>query len=68
MTVIDGSPSALSWLGSVAGHRVYSLGVDHFGQSGAVPDLYREYGLDTDAIVDACARACFAARGLAAVA
>ncbi len=68
VTVVDGSPSALSWLGSVAGHRVYSLGVDHFGQSGAVPDLYREYGLDTDAIVDACARACFAARGLAAVA
>ena len=48
---------ALSWLGSVGGHRVVSLGVEEFGQSGDVPDLYRAYGIDTDAIVDAVARA-----------
>ncbi len=33
------------------------LGVDHFGQSGDIPDLYRVYGIDSDAIIDAAARA-----------
>jgi pyruvate dehydrogenase E1 component len=58
VTVIDGAPATLSWLGAVAGHRVYPLGVDRFGQSGDLDDLYRTYGLDSDAILDACARAC----------
>ena len=58
VTVIDGHPAALSWLGSVARHRVYPLGVDHFGQSGDIPDLYRSYGLDANAVLDACASAC----------
>lgn len=55
VTVIDGAPSALSWLGSVRGQRVSALGVDSFGQVGDIPDLYRHYRLDTDAILDACA-------------
>ena len=33
-----------------------SLGVERFGQSGNLPDLYREYRLDADAILDAVAR------------
>jgi pyruvate dehydrogenase E1 component len=33
------------------------LGPDHFAQSGDIPDLYREYGLDVSAILDACAQA-----------
>ena len=57
VTVIDGHPGALSWLGSVAGHRIYPLGVDRFGQSGDIPDLYRAYGIDAAAILDAVARA-----------
>jgi len=57
VTVIDGSPSTLSWLGAVDGRRVRSLGLDGFGQSGDIPDLYRTYGLDADAILDACAAA-----------
>jgi pyruvate dehydrogenase E1 component len=32
------------------------LGVDPFGQSGDVPDHYRTYGLDADAILGAVAR------------
>ncbi|HMK68539.1 MAG TPA: 1-deoxy-D-xylulose-5-phosphate synthase N-terminal domain-containing protein [Stellaceae bacterium] len=60
VTVLDGHPAALSWLGSVARHRVEPLGVDHFGQSGDVPDLYRVYGLDADAILDAVARVALA--------
>ena len=58
VTVLDGHPATLSWLGSAARRRVFSLGVDHFGQSGSIPDLYREYGIDAEAIVDACAAAC----------
>ncbi len=55
VTIIDGSPAALSWLGGVRGHRVSPLGVDRFGQTGDLPDLYRAYRLDADAIVDAMA-------------
>ena len=57
VTVLDGHPAALSWLGSVAGHRIYPLGVDSFGQSGDIPDLHATYRIDTDAILDAAARA-----------
>jgi pyruvate dehydrogenase E1 component len=58
ITVVDAHPAALSWIGSVAGHRIYPLGVEKFGQSGDIPDLYRTYGIDADAILDAAARAC----------
>jgi len=57
VTVLDGHPAAHAWLGGVRGQRVVPLGVDHFGQAGDIPDLYREYGLDVDAILDACAQA-----------
>ncbi|CAN5380221.1 pyruvate dehydrogenase E1 component [soil metagenome] len=55
VTVIDGSPGALSWLGGVKGMRVSPLGVDRFGQTGDLPDLYRSYRLDAEAIIDAAA-------------
>jgi pyruvate dehydrogenase E1 component len=55
VTLIDGSPSTLSWLGSVRGHRVRALGVESFGQTGDLPDLYRSYRLDADAVLDAIA-------------
>jgi pyruvate dehydrogenase E1 component len=55
VTIIDGSPSALSWLGGVRGMRVSPLGVDRFGQTGDLPDLYKTYRLDADAIVEAAA-------------
>ena len=55
ITIIDGAPSALSWLGSVCGMRVSPLGIDRFGQTGTLPDLYGAYRLDADAIVEAAA-------------
>jgi pyruvate dehydrogenase E1 component len=55
VTIIDGSPGALSWLGAIRGMRVSPLGVDRFGQTGDLPDLYRTYRLDQDAIIDAAA-------------
>ncbi|MGH7057883.1 MAG: transketolase, partial [Acetobacteraceae bacterium] len=57
VTVLDGHPAAHSWLGAVRGLKVIPLGVDRFGQSGDIPDLYREYGIDVEAILDACAEA-----------
>ncbi len=57
VTVLDGHPAAHAWLGAVRGQRVVPLGPDRFGQGGDIVDLYREYGLDTDAILDACAAA-----------
>ena len=52
----DAHPAVLSWLGAVGRHRVIPLGVDRFGQSGDIPDLYHAYGIDADAIVTAAAR------------
>jgi pyruvate dehydrogenase E1 component len=40
-------------MGSVHGHRVQALGVEHFGQTGTIPDLYRQYRIDAAAIVEA---------------
>lgn len=55
VTLVDGSPATLSWLGGVRGQKVSPLGTDRFGQTGDLPDLYREYRLDSDAIADAVA-------------
>jgi pyruvate dehydrogenase E1 component len=32
----------------VHGPRVRALGVEHFGQTGSVRDLYRHYGIDAN--------------------
>jgi pyruvate dehydrogenase E1 component len=53
ITVTDAYPEALSWLGGVCGHRVRALGVEHFGQSGSLPELYGHYGLDVNAVLAA---------------
>jgi len=56
ITVIDGHPATLAWLGAVSGHRTVPLGVEHFGQTGTIADLYRHFGIDADAIVRAASR------------
>ena len=53
VTVVDGHPTTLGWLGSVAGHRTRALGVEHFGQTGTIADLYRHHGIDSRGIVAA---------------
>ena len=50
VTVIDGHPGTLSWLGGVGGHLTAGLGVEHFGQTGRISDLYRHYGIDAHSI------------------
>lgn len=53
ITVIDGHPTTLSWLGAVRGHRTRALGVEHFGQTGTIAELYRHHGIDTQSILRA---------------
>jgi pyruvate dehydrogenase E1 component len=53
VTVLDGHPATLSWLGAVSGHRVRALGVEHFGQTGSIADLFRHYGIDAASIIAA---------------
>jgi pyruvate dehydrogenase E1 component len=53
VTVHDAASHAMAWLGSVHGSRTVPLGVDEFGQSGTIPDLYRQFDLDAAAVVNA---------------
>ena len=52
VTVHDASSHAMAWLGSALGVPAVSLGVDGFGQSGTVADLYRAHDLDAGSIVN----------------
>lgn len=60
VTVIDGHPQTLAWLGSAMRTETIPLGVSSYGQSGNPDELYREYRIDTLSIVSAC----FGALGL----
>ena len=51
ISVIDGHPATLSWLGGVYGHPLISHGVEHFGQTGSINDLYRHFGIDRESLV-----------------
>ena len=53
VTVLDGHPATLGWLGSVHGHRTRALGVTRFGQTGSIGELYRSAGIDAQSIVRA---------------
>jgi pyruvate dehydrogenase E1 component len=55
VTIADAAPASLSWLGGVLGQRVAPLGVERFGQTGNLPDLYAAYRLDGSAITEAVA-------------
>ena len=50
VTVLDGHPATLGWLGSVGGHRTRALGVTRFGQTGTIADLYAAAGIDARSI------------------
>ena len=55
VTVCDAAPASLSWLGGVLGQRVAPLGVERFGQTGNLADLYAAYRLDGAAITEGIA-------------
>ncbi|MEL6960361.1 MAG: 1-deoxy-D-xylulose-5-phosphate synthase N-terminal domain-containing protein [Pseudomonadota bacterium] len=52
ITAIDGHPATLSWLGAVLGHLTIPMGVEHFGQTGTIGDMYQHHGIDAHAIVE----------------
>jgi len=54
VTIVDGHPHTLAWLGAAMKTETYPLGVTEYGQSGDYLDLYREYLIDVDSIVAAC--------------
>jgi len=53
VSVIDGHPHTLAFLGGIRRVPQSCLGVSDFGQSGDLQDLYRHFGIDTDTIVGA---------------
>ena len=54
VTVVDGHPHSLAWIGGALNTVSLPLGVSGFGQSGSRPELYREYGIDVESIMAAC--------------
>ncbi|WP_436764260.1 transketolase-like TK C-terminal-containing protein [Streptosporangium sp. V21-05] len=53
VTVLDGHPHTLAFLGGIQRVPLRTLGVTDFGQSGSLEDVYRHHGVDTDSIVRA---------------
>ena len=54
VTVADGHPHSLAWIGAAMKTATFPLGVTRYGQSGSPPELYREYGIDATSIMAAC--------------
>ena len=52
VTVHDAASHAMAWLGSVFGQRAVPVGVDDFGESGTIPELYDRFGLQADQVVN----------------
>jgi pyruvate dehydrogenase E1 component len=53
VSVLDGASHALTFLGGAYGVPVIPLGMDTFGQSGTVADLYAYAGIDAEHIIEA---------------
>ena len=53
VSVIDGHPLTLEWLGQALGVPQMALGVSQFGESGDIASLYRRMDIHADNIVDA---------------
>jgi len=53
VTVLDGHPHTLSFLGAVHAVPVSCLGVQRFGQSGDIGELYEHHQIDAESVVGA---------------
>ena len=49
----DASSHAMAWIGSALGVPAVPLGVDEFGQSGSVAELYELHDLTAGSVVNA---------------
>ena len=52
VSIHDGSSHAMAWLGSALGMPQVAMGVDNFGQSGNIPDLYAMHDLNAESIIN----------------
>ena len=52
VSIHDGSSHAMAWLGSALGMPQVAMGVDNFGQSGNIPDLYALHDLNAESIIN----------------
>jgi pyruvate dehydrogenase E1 component len=59
VTLLDGHPLTLAWLGSMLHAPLRALGVTAFGESAALPDLYHKHQIDADAILSAVTQLLF---------
>jgi pyruvate dehydrogenase E1 component len=53
VTLLDGHPHTLAFLGAVHGVAVATLGVQQFGQSGDLAELYEHHQIDAESVVGA---------------
>ena len=53
VTLLDGHPHTLAFLGTITGTPITPLGVSEFGQAGALGDVHRHHGLDVQSVVGA---------------
>jgi pyruvate dehydrogenase E1 component len=53
VTVLDGHPHTLAFLGGVRGVPIACLGVRRFGQSGDIGELYEHHEIDAESILGA---------------
>jgi pyruvate dehydrogenase E1 component len=53
VTVMDGHPHTLSFLGVTGRIPITNIGVERFGQAGSLEDVYAHHGLDPETIIGA---------------
>jgi pyruvate dehydrogenase E1 component len=53
VTLLDGHPLTLAWLGTIMQAPLRALGVTAFGESASLPDLYHKHQIDADAVLGA---------------
>ena len=53
VTLVDGHPHTLAFLAGAAGAPIACLGVQHFGQSGDIAELYEHHQIDAESVVGA---------------
>lgn len=59
VTLFDGHPLTLAWLGTLFSAPVRPLGVVNFGETGSIQELYHKHRIDTDAVLNALVQVLF---------
>jgi pyruvate dehydrogenase E1 component len=59
ITLLDGHPLTLAWLGALFNAPLKPLGVAHFGETGSLQQLYHKHHIDTDAVLTAIVQVLF---------